>query len=227
MATTTKKTTTNKNTSSVKNTENKKSYEELENELNELKEMIKSLSIQKEEQINKATKIETISPDYIEINPNKRIAVVSLIDGILILTAGTYDKGKFYRFTHWGQVIFINYHDLVEILHYNYSFASKGLFFICDPQVILNHGLQDIYQKILSKEQIENLLTMPDKEAKLLFQNTTDEQRENIVSIIINKINNGENVDYNKVKMFSEIYGQNIEDLAELSIFKPVDDSKK
>lgn len=212
---TTKRTASVKKTSNVKKEEeNKKLYEDLENELNGLKEMIKNLSISKDEPENKETKIETITQEFVEIHPNIRIKVVSLVDGILILTAGEPGKGKPFRFDKFGVVKMINYNELVEILHYNYSFAEQGLFYIYNDNVISNHGLQDIYSKILSKEQIENLLTMKNSEAIELFKNTTNEQHENIVSIIINKINSGEDVDYNKIESFGKIYGKNINDMA-------------
>jgi hypothetical protein len=202
---------------------NQKSYEDLEAELNELKNLVKSLVSSKQTEVVlekdvhslPKLKIQPLQEEYSEVSPNKRIKIISLFDGILVLTTGQYGQGKPYTFNKYGETKNIIYSDLSEILHYQNRFAEMGLFYICDDNVISNHGLYDSYQKLLSKEIIDNLLDYNRQEMNELFKNSTDMQKEQIASIIARKIANEEDVDLNKVDVLSKLYGHNITNMAE------------
>jgi hypothetical protein len=200
----------------------KKPYDILENEVLELKEMIKGLlnSQNKSKEVILKTSEEVVQQEYVEIPLNKRIPVISLYDGILVLTTDKRGSGKPFEFKKFGTIIHINYSDLVEILHYQRRFAEEGLFYINDKNVISNNGLQDVYKNILDKKMIDNILSLNKSELNEVFNNTTEAQRDIIVSIIINKIRNNEDIDLNKVDMLSKIYKRDIIDIANEGIFK-------
>lgn len=141
------------------------------------------------------------------IPDNKYIKVISLENNPMILSTGGMGKGKVYEFEKFGQSRNITYNNLVEILSYQEHFAKQGRFYILDKDVINNHELSDAYKSILTKEQIENILTYDEKAMTTLFNRTTPEQRETIVSLVINKLKDGEKVDLNKVSILSKIYG--------------------
>lgn len=211
-----------------------KTYQELESELNELKNMMKSLlqnNTEQSQQINTQNQIQQpinstkshfqqsyeppiVNEQYIGVHPNKRIKVISLYDGLLILVAGQYNQGKPYRFTKYGETKNIVYSELAEILHYQNSFAEKGYFYICDDNVVSYHGLYDAYQNILSKDVIDNLLNYDKKEIIELFKRSTKNQQEEISSLIAKKIANDEEVDLNKIKILSDIANIDIVQIA-------------
>jgi len=206
----------------IEQKQNQKSYEDLESELDELKNLVKSLIASKEDKIETAKEeieVPIFKPqpkeEYGEIHSSKRIKVISLTDGILVLTTAQYGQGKPYQFDKFGETKNIIYADLADILHYQNRFAEMGLFYICDDNVIANHGLYDIYQNLLSKEIIEKLLDYNRKEMVELFNNSTEMQKEQIVSIIARKIANGEDIDLNKVDALSRIYTRSIVEIAE------------
>jgi len=158
-------------------------------------------------EIEKIKESKYIEPDdYVEIHPNKRIKVISLYDGVLTLTTGDGGQGKPYIFRHFGDAHNITYSDLSEILHYHFSFAQKGYFYICDKDVIYNHNLTDVYNQIMNKETIDNLLDMDQKEMIDLFNYTNDFQREVIVSMISLKLAKNEELDLNKVDAIERAY---------------------
>jgi hypothetical protein len=82
--------------------------------------------------------------------------------------------------------------------------------YILDEDVINNHGLVDDYKILLTKEQIENMLTFEDDIIKNLFTKTSYAQKEIVAIVVINKFKNNEYVNLNKVKILSEIFGEDI-----------------
>ena len=197
----------------------KKSYEELEKENNEL--MIKMNSIEamlaklmNQENVDAKPKTKTaikekkFSEEYEEVNPNKRIPVVSLYNGTLALT--TEKRGGIeYLFSEFGTKRLIKYAHLSDILLHYDNFAKYGYFYIENDQVVSNHGLIETYEKILSKEEIDKMFTISENEMISLFQKTTEYQREEIMSWLLEKISNGESVDYNRLETLKKIFRRN------------------
>jgi hypothetical protein len=102
-------------------------------------------------------------------------------------------------------------------MSHQHRFKKNGYFMILDNDVVKAHALEDDYKKILTKQQIENILTFEDDVIRTLFSGTTNVIRETIVTMIMQKINSNEKKDYvdkNKVAILSEIYGKDIYALA-------------
>ena len=66
------------------------------------------------------------------------------------------------------------------------------VFYIMDKNVVRNHGLTYFYKNILTKEKIINILDYNKDIIIEFFKNTSNIQQETIVSILIDKIKNGE-----------------------------------
>jgi hypothetical protein len=215
----------------IKNSENKKEInnvdvenlekenKQLKNELDEIKKMLLNLT-QNQNKIEPVTQPEYIIEknisdiDETEIRPNKYIKVMSLNFGKLVLSSEGKGQGKIFVFNKFGEVKNIIYSDLANLIHHQQSFAEQGRFYIFDKNVVRNHGLDEYYNKFMTKEMIENILNNNREEVISLFTNTTDAQKETIVNILIKKIIDGADIDINKVDIISRIYGQNIYDIA-------------
>ena len=195
--------------------------DKLRSEIDEIKKMMISLSNQQ----TKATPLETIDKIQSkteaeieaesEIRPNKYIKVISLVEGILVLSTQPMGQGKVFVYNKFGETKNIIYSELAEILHCNQSFAESGKFYIVDKNTVYNHGLVDFYKKILTKDMIEGILDNNQDQVVDTFKNATDAQKETIVSIITNRIINNQEVDLNKVNSISKIYGKDILEMAE------------
>jgi hypothetical protein len=195
----------------------KNENQQLKSELDEIKKMLLNLNLnQNQSQVvaQKQTVIKNIEEDDPEIRQNKYIKVISLNFGKLVLSTEGRGQGKIFTFNKFGEVKNIIYSDLANLIHHQQSFAEQGRFYILDKQVVKNHGLVEYYDKLMTKEMIDNILNHNRDEIISLFTNATDAQKETIVNILIKKIVNGEDVDINKIDILSRIWGQNIYDIA-------------
>ena len=198
--------------------------QQLRFELDEIKKMLTNLTKEQnkenavkknnEKPVNNEVVFDDIQQE-IEIRPNKYIKVISLTNGMLVLTTQPMGQGKEFRFNKFGETKNIIYSELTEILHCHQSFAEAGKFYIADKNVVFNHGLIEFYKKILTKDMIENLLEYSHEQVIDLFKSATQAQQETIVSIIANRIMNEQEVDLNKVNAISRVYGKDIIEMAQ------------
>lgn len=118
------------------------------------------------------------------------IPVISLLPYRLNLATKEGGQGDIKKFTRFGEIKNILYKDLVDILETNRGFAEAGYFYILNPDVIRQHGLDDVYSKILTKEKIEEILNNnTDAEACVnLYNSANAEQQRVIVQLLVNRI---------------------------------------
>lgn len=118
------------------------------------------------------------------------IPVMSLIPFRLNLSTKEGGTGDIKKFTKFGEVKNILYKDLVDIIEVHSNFMEAGYFYILDPRVIRQHGLDEIYSKILTKEKIEEILlnnTNPEQCIDL-YNSANSEQQKIIVQLLISRI---------------------------------------
>jgi len=145
-----------------------------------------------------------------EISPTKYVRVMSLCPYGLNLSTKPLGQGKIFRFDHFGQVKRLLYSDLSEVLETNQYFHETGHFIILDEKVVRLSGYEDLYAKIMTKETIEAVLTGT-PEALALFEVAGKEQKDNVVSIIIERLVADPNsMDLNIVDKISRISGVDI-----------------
>jgi hypothetical protein len=156
--------------------------------------------------------------DSIKINQDDYIKVISLVPHTLNLTTKARGLGKLFSFKAFGETKRILYSDLVEIMesHTEHTdFLREGYYYIADKRVIRRHGLDELYQKILTKEKIEKVISCDPKEALSLFQSANKTQQQFVCDILINKLVAGEKLDLNLIDSFSRISGIKIQERAE------------
>lgn len=182
---------------------------ELKNKIEQLEKMIAELTTSKANtEVVKNQKLEPIDSEYIDIPLNKVVKVMSLYVGGLNLK--TSENGKTFRFNNFGDIQPIMYNDLVQIMNHQHRFAKEGYFLILDKDVIKAHTLEDDYKKLLDAKQIQNILDYDDETISQFFKSTTQNIRESIISIVVNKINSETGIDKNKLHLLSELYGADL-----------------
>lgn len=140
-----------------------------------------------------------------KVQQDEYISVVSLIPYTLNLSTKEGGQGSVKKFTKFGEVKQILYKDLVDIMEVNSSFMEAGYFYILNKNVIRQHGLDDIYSKILTKEKIEEIIRVDSDNALTLYNSATDQQKEIIVELLIDRAKKDANsLDMNIVSKISK-----------------------
>lgn len=147
------------------------------------------------------------------------IPVMSLLPYRLNLPTKEGGNGDIKRFTKFGEVKNIMYKDLVDIMEVNRSFMEAGYFYILNPTVVRQHGLDEVYSKILTKEKIEEILNTNSENCIHLYQIANDEQQKIIIQLFIDRIKeNPDSVNLNTVDKISR--------LSKTDILKRAEESK-
>ena len=187
-----------------------KKYEDLQKQFAELSKKLEELSSSKP--------AEKISDKFfdaeedIEISPDKYIKVMSLISERLNLSTEPKGKGRNFSFTHYGEVKRILYADLLRILENNRGFLDSLYFIIMDSSVLRKHDLISTYEKALNKEKID-LFFAPNAnqtDAVNLFKATSPKQQESIVNLILDRMREGHQMDFNFLRRLSDVIGYSI-----------------
>lgn len=146
--------------------------------------------------------------DYEErrIQPDEYVSVMSLLPYNMNLSTQEGGQGSVKKFTKFGEVKRILYRDLVEILEVHRNFVEAGYFYIMNPQLIRYHGLEDVYEKILTKEKIEEIISLNSENSLDLYNSANEKQQEIIVQLIIDKLmENPDSINLNFVDKISRL----------------------
>lgn len=182
---------------------------EIEQENNELKTKL----LQMEENIQKLLKNSAIStpqeekrPTSFDVNVKKQVIIMSLYNGILNLCTEEGGKGRIYTFTKFGETKPIPFEHLNDIINACRRFFTEGFAYILDEEIIVMNGLQEYYDNnLVSKEIIESILELPNNEIDNILQKVSQQQKEVICNLIIEKILNKEEVNSGKIDVVNRI----------------------
>ena len=183
--------------------------EKLRNEVEELKKIVNSLVASKEKEEKKPRQPRRQQSAYEEISPNYYVRIMSLVDNPLNLNTKPKGQGKPIRFETFGEIQKVFYSDLLDINRNHKNFLEAGYYLILDEKVIKDIGLEKLYEKVLNKDQIENILTNSEN-AISLFETANDKQRNVIIDFFVQRIVSGQNVDFNLISNISRISGVDI-----------------
>jgi hypothetical protein len=187
-------------------------------EINILKKELQALKEQISEQEDNISYVSNEGSTERKIEQDEYIPVMSLVPHILNLSTEPNGNGKVKRFESFGQVKRVLYRDLVGIIDSNTKFTEAGYFYILDPDVIRQHGLDDIYANILTKEKMEEILNTNGDNASKLFETANFRQKEIIIELIIGKLlEDPDAVDLNIVDRIARISKVDIMDKVESS----------
>ena len=191
----------------------------------------KNMSPSETVEISKAEEIEMLrrklaeleKEDYSnsKIQQDEYISVMSLIPYTLNLTTQTGGQGSVKKFTKFGEIKKIIYKDLVDIMEAHPNFLEAGYFYILDPRFIRQHGLDETYSRILTKEKIDEILSTGSEESVTLYDSANPEQKGIIRDLLVEKIvNDPDSVDLNIVDRISRISKVDLRQRAE-NVIKP------
>lgn len=140
-----------------------------------------------------------------EIPYNKQIRIMSLCPEILNLSTEKAGRGHRYTFEGFGEVKKIPYGDLIQINQNHRNFLEGGKYYILDERVILEEGLTYVYEKILPKEKIEEVLSNGEK-ALEYFQQADRRQQKLLVDMVVRAMSDGKVFDFNLIANMDRVY---------------------
>ena len=144
------------------------------------------------------------------VSPDDYVEVVSLCPTILTLTTEPKGRGFNYTFNNFGDILQIVYADLQRIIKNHGSglytdFIREGYVYINSPSVVKKSGLKQIYEKILNREQMEEVISCQSQRCVEMFESTNRRQQLFISEMLIDKMARGESRDLNIIDQYSRI----------------------
>ena len=177
----------------------KEENDALKKQMEEMQKMLQQLMSQQSVPVAQSVQEEDSEQQKEEIPLTKRIKVTSITTGGVNLKT-SYDSGaRKFRLEHLGQTKAIQYEYLIDCINTDRWLFEDGLVYINDPQVVEEQLLEEEYKKFLTPGKIQNILSFDVETIKQMVSNSTREIQETICSVVIDKINAGENIDLNKV----------------------------
>ena len=171
----------------------------LKQQIEQMQAMLQQLISQQSAPVAQSVQEEDSEQQKEEIPLTKRIKVTSITTGGVNLKT-SYDSGaRKFRLEHLGQTKAIQYEYLIDCINTDRWLFEDGLVYINDPQVVEEQLLEEEYKKFLTPDKIQNILSFDTETIKEMVSNSTREIQETICSVVIDKINDGENIDLNKV----------------------------
>jgi len=167
---------------------------------------------------NKTAK-DKLADEHLDIRPDAYVKIMSLTDQELNISTEPRFQGKRLTFSHFGETKKVLYSEFLNIKENHKNFFEQGKFYLLDDGrgIIANLGLENLYEHILTKEQIERILDS-NSEAFNLFQSANPGQQKLIIDMIIKKMRDGGIVDHNLVSEISKFSGIKIEERVEEAI---------
>lgn len=177
-----------------------------------MKAQIEQLSAEKNNAVNELARAlaggVNKADDTEEYNADTEIEVFSNVVGTLTLSTGGMGQGIVYDFEDFGDSKFITLGDLKEICKNMPAFAQQGYFIIKDVEAVKYLKLTRYYQHLADSEDIEHLFEKSADEVIRIYDFASQGQKDQIFSLVENKLLNKEKVDMNIVYALQEKVGR-------------------
>ena len=188
------RTTTTKPVDKDKEINLEKENAELKSQISAMMDMIKDLQAKQN-----AGNTVTIQDEL-----RRRVTITSITTGGVNLKTNDTGMAKPFRLERFGQTIPIVYEDLMDCINTTRWIFEQGLVYINDEKAIQEQYLEEAYKKFLTPDKIKDIMTFDDADIKNMVSNSIREIQETIVQLVCDKINKGEAVNLNKVKVIGD-----------------------
>ena len=172
-----------------------KKLEEMEKQIQELKFENQALKNDTEEAVE-------------ELNGDTEIEVISQFVGTLALSTDGNGMGTVYRFEKFGEVQDIPFSDLKDIVKNKPSFAKEGLFYISNKEAVKKLRLTKEYEHIVNSDIFAHLLDEKSDVIIKAYENAPSLQKEQIVSMIDERLARNQEVDGNVLVKIGKLCGK-------------------
>lgn len=143
---------------------------------------------------------------------DRKIKIINLLGNSLNLSTEPYGGGKKFHLNGYGDSRSVKYSDLEDICHACKKFIK--CFYICDTEAIIELGLEDVYEEMVTKEQMDNITNLVDEVAVEMFKGLSKELQESAITTIMEKINKGDYFDENMIFKLNQYLNYSIREKA-------------
>ena len=145
----------------------------------------------------------------------KRIKLVSLFNGIVNIGTRVDGGGITKTFNKYGATVLVRFEDLEEMTMAYPNTFKEGLVYILDKDAVKELGLEEDYERINTKENIDKMLKLEDESVIDMFRQTETFMRNTLLDAVADRMAKGEKVDQNIVMELKKEFGVDLNALAE------------
>ena len=183
--------------------EKNSALEQMQNQMKQLMEQMQQLANEKTKTVSEPT--ETSHVDL----QNKKIKIVSLIGNPLNLST---EQGRKYTLESYGQSRMVRYDDLESIVAKHSRFID--CFYICNREAVRELGLEEAYEKMVTKESMDKIANLEDDIAVEMFKGLSPKLQDNAKDMIIEKLVSGQAFDENKIYAINQFLDVDLRSIA-------------
>ena len=131
----------------------------------------------------------------------------------------TSQSGNLYEFADYGEECDINYRDLVTLIRRGSDHVFLPRFIILDDDFLEDFPtVKKAYGKMYTREDLEEILTLPNSQMKREIEKLPNETREVMKNLISTNIANGKLDSISKVRELSTIFSSDFNLLSDLFV---------
>lgn len=125
----------------------------------------------------------------------RRIKCISLAHHPVNVSTMPNLNGKIFQFVNYGQIVQINYDDLLEVIAAYPNTMASGLVYICDKEVIEDNGLSEAYETIYDKDTMDMIPYLRKEADANLILGMSEDLRESTLIEVVRLYKAGERMD--------------------------------
>ena len=185
--------------------------QDIQKELDETKTALKDamdLIAQMKEQMAQQPQVTVVNAT--ERRPNAKLKCINLYHGHLNVSTRPDGRGRVYEFKEYGQVQYIKYDDMLDIISSYPNTIASGLLYIVDKDFCDEQGVYEDMDKIYTKEMLDKLVYLREDMDVELLKGMSKPMLENVIMEIARLYNANEEMEPNKLAEIKKDLGYDI-----------------
>lgn len=144
----------------------------------------------------------------------KKIKCINLMNNPLNVSTEPNGMGRVFSFNKYGETRLIKFDELADIVSSYPNTVEKGLLFIANKEAVEELGLSEEYEKMYTKDIIDELVYLRRENDADLFIGMVKELQESTSVKIAELLNQNETMDFNYLRKIKDETGIDIEQIA-------------
>lgn len=130
----------------------------------------------------------------------RTVKVVSLVPNVYNLSTQPNGRGRVYTFEKFGDSLNIRFSDMQDILNIYGNQFEKGYAILTNKKDYDDLSIGAIYGTVLTQDQLEDIVLLKNENAVDIILDMDENMQENVTMIIAEKIVDGVQYDFNRIK---------------------------